>query len=182
MSVSRARSLSLAAIFAAALLAGCGSGSKTTTTTTTTTSSQSVTSSAQSSYAPAASTSGAGAAVVVTSKQNKLGTILGAGPKRLTVYLFEGDKGASSSCSGPCAVVWPPVTTTGKPQASGGALAAELGTITRSDGTTQVTYKGHPLYYFAKDGDAGDAYGQGIKGFGAGWYVLSPSDSKIDNS
>jgi predicted lipoprotein with Yx(FWY)xxD motif len=120
--------------------------------------------------------------VVITTKQNKLGTILGAGPKRLTVYLFEGDKGSGSSCSGACAAVWPPVTATGRAQAMGGASAAKLGTITRSDGTTQVTYNGHPLYYFAKDGDAGDAYGQGIKGFGAGWYVLSPSGSKIDTS
>ncbi len=46
----------------------------------------------------------------------------------------------------------------------------------------QVTYKGHPLYYFAKDGDAGDAYGQGSKSFGAGWYVLAPSGKKIDKS
>ena len=61
-------------------------------------------------------------------------------------------------------------------------MAADLGTITRPDGTTQVTYKGHPLYYFRKDGDAGDAYGQGAKAFGAGWYVLAPSGNKIDKS
>jgi predicted lipoprotein with Yx(FWY)xxD motif len=61
-------------------------------------------------------------------------------------------------------------------------LTAKLGTITRSDGTVQVTYNGHPLYYYAKDGDAGDAYGQGIKGFGAAWYVLAPSGNKIDTS
>jgi predicted lipoprotein with Yx(FWY)xxD motif len=70
----------------------------------------------------------------------------------------------------------------GQPQATGGALATKLATITRSDGTTQVTYNGHPLYHYAKDGDAGDAYGQGVKGFGAGWYVLGPSGNKIDTS
>jgi predicted lipoprotein with Yx(FWY)xxD motif len=98
------------------------------------------------------------------------------------VYLFEGDTGSSSSCSGECAAVWPPVTTTGMPQATGGASATKLGTITRSGGITQVTYNGHPLYYYSKDGDAGDAYGQGIKAFGAGWYVLTPSGNKIDTS
>jgi predicted lipoprotein with Yx(FWY)xxD motif len=125
------------------------------------------------------------AAVLVTSKPNKLGTILGAGPKRLTVYLYEADKASSSSCSGPCAAVWPPVTTTGKPRAAGTALAADLGTIARADGRTQVTYKGHPLYYYAKDvqdGDAGDTYGQGLKSFGADWYVLAPTGKKVDKS
>ena len=62
------------------------------------------------------------------------------------------------------------------------ASASDLGTITRADGTTQVTYKGHPLYYFVKDKDDGDAYGEGSTAFGAGWYVLSPSGNKVDNS
>jgi predicted lipoprotein with Yx(FWY)xxD motif len=61
-------------------------------------------------------------------------------------------------------------------------MTAELGTITRSDGTTQVTYKGHPLYLFIKDKDDGDTYGQGIKAFGAAWYTLAPSGNKIDLS
>jgi predicted lipoprotein with Yx(FWY)xxD motif len=56
-----------------------------------------------------------------------------------------------------------------------------LGTITRPDGTTQVTYNGHPLYYFAGDTGAGSAHGQGSKAFGAGWYVLNAKGSKIDN-
>jgi predicted lipoprotein with Yx(FWY)xxD motif len=64
----------------------------------------------------------------------------------------------------------------------GGASASDLGTITRPDGTTQVTYKGHPLYYFIKDKDSGDAYGQGSKAFGASWYVLKPNGSKLDKS
>jgi predicted lipoprotein with Yx(FWY)xxD motif len=100
----------------------------------------------------------------------------------MTVYLFEADKGPTSTCSGACAAVWPPVTASGHPKATGGALAADLATITRSDGATQLTYKGHPLYYYAKDGDKGDAYGQGLKSFGAGWYVLAPSGNKIDKS
>jgi predicted lipoprotein with Yx(FWY)xxD motif len=71
---------------------------------------------------------------------------------------------------------------TGTPNATGAAVSADLGTITRSDGSKQVTYKGHPLYLFAKDKDGGDAYGQGIKSFGAGWYALAPSGKKVDLS
>ena len=117
---------------------------------------------------------------MVTAKHGKLGTILAAGPKKLTVYLFEADHGGSSACSGTCARFWPPVTTGGEPQTSGSAVSADLGTIMRSDGTKQVTYKGHPLYFFAKDKDDGDAYGQGSKAFGAEWYVLSAKGSKVD--
>ena len=98
----------------------------------------------------------------------------------MTVYLFEADKGSKSSCTGACAAAWPPVT--GNPKAGAGAMAGDLGTITRPDGTKQVTYKGHPLYLYAKDGDAGDAYGEGLKQFGAGWYVLAPSGKKVDLS
>jgi predicted lipoprotein with Yx(FWY)xxD motif len=118
---------------------------------------------------------------LITTKHNgKLGTILAYGKKKLTVYLFEGDKGKTSSCTAACATVWPPVT--GKPNAAGGAMSSELGTIKRPDGSTQVTYKGHPLYLYAKDGDAGDAYGEGIKSFGAEWYALAPSGKKVDLS
>jgi predicted lipoprotein with Yx(FWY)xxD motif len=131
----------------------------------------------------ASTTPSAGMGTVVTVKHaSKLGTILAAGSKKLTVYMFEGDKSGASSCSGACASVWPPVTTSGAPTVAGVASSADLGTVTRADGTTQITYKGHPLYFFAKDKDAGDAYGQGVHGFGSDWYVLKPSGSKVDNS
>ena len=116
----------------------------------------------------------------MSTKRGKLGTILAAGPKHKTVYLFESDTASTSSCNGPCASLWPPVT--GTASAGEGAMSADLGTITRSDGTKQVTYKGHPLYHYARDGDAGDSYGQGLKSFGASWYVLAPSGKKVDNS
>lgn len=126
---------------------------------------------------------GTSAGTAVTVKHAaKLGTILAAGPNRMTVYLFEADSASHSACSGACAQTWPPVTTSGKPQALSGAKATDLGTIARADGTMQVTYNGHPLYYFVKDKDSGDAYGAGIKGFGAGWYALKPSGAKLDNS
>jgi len=132
---------------------------------------------------PAATTPSANAtraALITTKHHGKLGTVLAFGPKKLTVYLFEGDKGSASSCTGACAGVWPPVT--GKPQAAAGAMGADLGTITRSDGITQVTYKGHPLYTYVRDKDDGDAYGEAIKSFGAEWYALSPAGKKIDVS
>jgi predicted lipoprotein with Yx(FWY)xxD motif len=157
-----------------ALLGGCGSSGKSTTAA-----SQATTAANHGSYPPAATT-GAAPSALITTKQGKLGTILAYGPKRLTVYLFEADNGGASSCSGECASVWPAVS--GHPQASGQAVSAHLGTITRADGTTQVTYNGHPLYLYSRDKDDGDTYGQGIKSFGASWYVLTPSGNKVDTS
>jgi predicted lipoprotein with Yx(FWY)xxD motif len=172
-------SLALGAIATGALaVAGCGSGSKSTATTAGTTAA-----STPAQTTPASSTtSAAGPPETISTKHSKTGTILAAGPKRLTVYLFEADKGASSSCSPSCAALWPPVRPGSAPTASGSARAADLGVITRSDGSKQVTYKGHPLYFYARDGDSGDAYGQGIKSFGASWYALMPSGNKVDTS
>jgi predicted lipoprotein with Yx(FWY)xxD motif len=165
----------------ALLIAGCGSNGSSSSTTTAAAPAASVSTPATPATT-STSTAGTGAGMMVATKHGKLGTILAAGPKHLTVYLFEADKGPSSSCSGVCAKAWPPVTTDGAPTAAGSAVAADLGTIARPDGSKQVTYKGHPLYFFEKDGDSGDAYGQGSTAFGAGWYVLSPTGSKVDNS
>jgi predicted lipoprotein with Yx(FWY)xxD motif len=97
-----------------------------------------------------------------------------------TVYLFLADKGTASSCnSASCVQYWPPVLTNGAPQAGAGVNASLLGTTARSDGTTQVTYAGHPLYRFLSDKMAGDATGQGVNAFGAPWYVVSPSGMQI---
>jgi predicted lipoprotein with Yx(FWY)xxD motif len=171
-----------------AVLAGCGSSNSNTTTSSgsasTATQAAATTPSAygRSATNPAAGTGAAGSGVVITVKHGKPGTILAAGPHRLTVYMFEGDKGAASSCTGACASAWPPVTSTGAVSGAGGASAAMISTITRSDGTKQVTYNGHPLYFFTQDKDAGDAYGQGVKAFGADWYVVAPTGQKVDNS
>jgi predicted lipoprotein with Yx(FWY)xxD motif len=98
-----------------------------------------------------------------------------------TMYLFEADKGGTSTCTGACAAAWPPVTASGMPTAGSGVNEALLGTVKRSDGTEQLTYNHHPLYYFAADTGAGTAKGQGSKAFGAGWYVVNAMGSKIDN-
>jgi predicted lipoprotein with Yx(FWY)xxD motif len=97
------------------------------------------------------------------------------------LYLWEADKNGTSTCTGACAAAWPPVTTSGAPLAGSGVDKALLGTVKRADGTEQVTYNGHPLYYFVGDTAAGMAKGQGSKAFGAGWYVLNAKGSKIDN-
>lgn len=170
----------------ALLAAGCG-GSKSSSSKSTASNATSAASSQSSGYGATgggvSSAGGSATGIAITVKHaSKLGMVLAAGSKKMTVYLFEADRGPVSKCAGACAGAWPPVTTSGAPLAAGGALASDLGTIKRSDGTTQVTYKGHPLYYFFKDKDAGDSYGEGVHGFGASWYVLSPRGSKIDNS
>jgi predicted lipoprotein with Yx(FWY)xxD motif len=96
-----------------------------------------------------------------------------------TLYLWVADKGSTSTCSGACAQAWPPLTTTGKPRAAGGAKASLLGTTKRSDGTLEVTYDGHPLYYFAGDAKAGQTSGQGSDAFGADWWVVAPNGKAI---
>jgi predicted lipoprotein with Yx(FWY)xxD motif len=158
------------------MLAACGSSSKKSSSVA----SPAPASGSQGTNGSTAASGQASPAALITTKHDKLGTVLAYGSKRLTVYLFEKDKGTASSCTGACAKVWPPVT--GKPQAAGAAKAANLGTVTRSDGTTQVTYKGHPLYLYARDKDDGDTYGEAIKSFGAEWYVLAPSGKKVDVS
>ncbi|MFF3669556.1 phosphatase PAP2 family protein [Microtetraspora malaysiensis] len=115
----------------------------------------------------------------VTVRDSKLGKILVDGRGR-TLYLFVADKGTSSTCYSACASAWPPLTTTGKPQAGSGVSPALLGTTTRTDHTTQVTYNGHPLYYFVTDVKPGDITGQGLDSFGAKWYVLDPKGNKIE--
>jgi predicted lipoprotein with Yx(FWY)xxD motif len=108
----------------------------------------------------------------------KLGHILVDGSGR-TLYLFAADKGADSACYAGCAAAWPPVLTTGAPQAGSGVDPSLLGTSRRKDGSTEVTYAGHPLYYFVADKKPGDTTGQGVNGFGAPWYALSPSGMQV---
>jgi predicted lipoprotein with Yx(FWY)xxD motif len=117
----------------------------------------------------------AGAAIDL--RQTKLGKVL-ADAKGRTLYLFEADKPNMSNCSGACLSIWPALSSHGKPQAHGGVLAAKVGTIAS---TGQVTYNGHPLYYYGGDQRAGDTNGQGLNQFGAEWYVLGANGNKIDN-
>ena len=130
--------------------------------------------------APATGAAAAPAATGVGTAALKPGNALVDGAGR-ALYLFEADNGTTSNCSGQCAQIWPPLLVGGMaPMPSGDVQAALLGTTTRADGAKQVTYNGHPLYYFMGDKAPGDARGQGINRFGGGWYVVDPAGNKID--
>ena len=118
-----------------------------------------------------------GAAMVSTSKSS-IGTIL-VGSNGRTLYLFDKDQPNKSACSGACVSAWPVDQTSGTPKAGSGVQASLLGTIKRSDGTTQVTYNHHPLYYYSGDTASGQQNGQGLNAFGAFWYVVSPSGNQM---
>jgi predicted lipoprotein with Yx(FWY)xxD motif len=108
-----------------------------------------------------------------------LGKIL-ADARGRTLYLFTADKGKASTCNGACAAAWPPLTTTGAPIAGTGAKASLLGTTKRKDGRLQVTYGGHPLYFFVADKKAGQTTGENIDHFGGEWYAVSAAGAKVE--
>jgi predicted lipoprotein with Yx(FWY)xxD motif len=113
-----------------------------------------------------------GAGVVAVAKSAELGTAILVDSKGFTLYDFHKDKGTQSACYGACAKGWPPLTTSGAPQAMSGAETSKLGTTERNDGTMQVTYAGHPLYTFVEDTKPGEAKGNDVSAFGAQWYAL----------
>ncbi|TMJ97492.1 MAG: hypothetical protein E6G67_02690 [Actinobacteria bacterium] len=152
-----------AALVTAVLAAGCGGGSG---------------SSSSSSGGGGSSTSSSSGAATVAVRSTPLGQILVAGNGE-TLYLFKKDTGSTSTCNGACAKGWPPFLTTGSPKASTGASSSMIGTTMRADGKTQVTYAGHPLYFFVADSAPGETKGQAINAFGALWYVLSPAGNQI---
>jgi predicted lipoprotein with Yx(FWY)xxD motif len=115
---------------------------------------------------------------MVKTAKGSAGTYL-VGPNGRALYLWVADSGDMSSCSGACAQAWPPLLTKGNPTAGTGVNASDLGTTMRSDGTEQVTYKGHPLYYFVADTSAGSTKGQGSDSFGAKWWLIAPSGTAI---
>lgn len=181
-----------APLLVAALVAAC-SGSATSATTAPAPSTGAV---AAASAAPAASSgsgydaggytrgasssaaTGAGASAATTSgialATNSLGTIL-VGADGKTLYVFLADSNGTSACTGACATNWPPLTGA-LPALGQGLNAADFGSITRGDGTAQVTFHGQPLYYFAGDQAAGDTKGQGLSGK---WYVVGADGKPI---
>ena len=92
------------------------------------------------------------------------------------LYLFKRDERDTVNCNGRCALAWTPLLTVDSPVADGGLNADRVGTVTRDDGSTQVTYNGWPLYYFARDGGPGDTGGQEV---GRIWYVVSSHGAAI---
>jgi predicted lipoprotein with Yx(FWY)xxD motif len=159
---------------AALIVAGCGSASSSSSSTTAAAAAPTSTSSAAATTTAASTTTG----VMVKTAKGSSGTYL-AGPNGRALYLWVADKGDMSSCSGACAQAWPPLLTKGNPTAGTGVNASDLGTTMRSDGTEQVTYKGHPLYYFVADTSAGSTKGQSSDSFGAKWWLIAPSGTAI---
>jgi predicted lipoprotein with Yx(FWY)xxD motif len=151
----------LLAIAAVAVVAsGCGSNSTTESKTA------------------ATQSSGAASSATVSTKSTSVGTVL-AGEGGKTLYLFEADKNGKPTCSGDCAAAWPPAMASGNPTVSGDAVQSKVGTVS---GTKQLTYAGHPLYYYVKDTDAEDVYGNGVDSFGAEWYALTPTGANAEGS
>jgi predicted lipoprotein with Yx(FWY)xxD motif len=145
-----------ALVFAPVAVAACGGGGATASTTP-----------------PKASTP----PMSVGTASTPLGTILVDSQGR-TLYLFTHDSGSTSMCTGACATAWPPLVTSGAPTAAAGTNASLLGTAKRADGTTQVTYKGHPLYRFVKDVNPGQTNGQGLMAFGGSWFAVTPAGNQ----
>ncbi|HJQ74235.1 MAG TPA: hypothetical protein VJ814_05080 [Gaiellaceae bacterium] len=100
-----------------------------------------------------------------------------------TLYLFEKDQRGESYCSGACAAVWPPLETSSMPHAAAGVNTAALGMIKREDGDMQVTYHGHPLYYYAADASTpGKTKGEELDQFGAEWYLVGANGSSVEGA
>jgi predicted lipoprotein with Yx(FWY)xxD motif len=118
---------------------------------------------------------------VNTTDNSGLGQTVLVGANGHTLYEFEKDESDESYCNGDCTKAWPPLTTSGAPKASGQVDQSKLGTIKRDDGTMQVTYAGHPLYYYAEDDKSGDAKGNEADEFGAEWYALQPSGDNAES-
>ncbi len=165
--MSRKHLLSVASIGATALvLASCGGSS-----------SSKSTSSSSGGTKPASSS----AATMVSTAKTSLGAVVVDGSGR-TLYLFAKDTGPRSTCSGSCAVNWPPFTAASTPKAGGGVQASALSLVRRSDGKRQVVIDGHPLYFFKGDQSAGQLNGQGLDAFGAKWFIVSPSGKSVTGS
>jgi predicted lipoprotein with Yx(FWY)xxD motif len=113
----------------------------------------------------------------ITTGDSQYGEILFDGSDQ-AIYLFDKESSQTSECYGACAEAWPPVLTEGEPRAGGGADAKLLGTTERDDGSTQVTYDGHPLYYYAHEGP-GEVLCQNVDEFGGLWLVLEPSGEAV---
>jgi predicted lipoprotein with Yx(FWY)xxD motif len=128
---------------------------------------------------PGASAAGGGSSASTVDVHTSNGTSFLTDSAGRSLYLWTPDTTTKSMCSGACAAAWPPLTVTGTATAGAGATASDLATISRSDGTKQVSYDGHPLYYFAGDSGAGQTNGEGVNGFGAPWYLVAPSGQQI---
>jgi predicted lipoprotein with Yx(FWY)xxD motif len=123
---------------------------------------------------------GSASSGTVNLHKTKLGKVL-AGKSGKTLYLFMADKHGKSACYGKCAGFWPPLMA-GKPTAGTGVKAGLLSTTKRKNGAKQVTYAGHPLYYFKLDKGAGQTNGEGQDFFGGKWYGLNSAGKAVKHA
>jgi predicted lipoprotein with Yx(FWY)xxD motif len=158
--------LSAAGLAALALAASaCGSSSGST--------SASNSPAAAGSSAPAASSAPASSGTGTTLDTTTInGTQVLTNSKGFVLYWFVPDTSTTSKCTGTCATNWPPVTG---PATAGSGVTGTLGTITRTDGTTQATYDGHPLYTYAGDTAPDQAKGNGLNASGGLWHEMEVS-------
>lgn len=119
-----------------------------------------------------------GEATVNAADVGTFGTVL-VNSDGMPLYAFSSDTGGTSACTGDCATEWAPLASQGAPVAGDDVDATLLGTITRDDGTMQVTYNGHPLYTFADDTGAGDAAGQGMEDNGGTWNLVTATGEPL---
>lgn len=113
---------------------------------------------------------------VITTGDSEFGTML-FNDKKQAIYIWELEDSSKAECYGNCAELWPPVLTDGAPQSSGNVNNGLLGTTTRTDGSTQVTYNGHPLYYYAHE-KAGEVKCHNIATHGGLWWVIQPNGNR----
>jgi predicted lipoprotein with Yx(FWY)xxD motif len=123
---------------------------------------------------PSAAALPSGGAVVNVGQNAALGSFL-VDSKGMTLYIYTKDAPNTSYCYDSCAGYWPPLLTTGTPVAGAGLTSSLLGTTKRTDGTTQVTYNGWPLYYYVSDKAAGDTTGENVQ---AVWFVITPAGAQ----
>ena len=129
-------------------------------------------STATTSSTPAAAGSSAAAGGTTLDVHTMSGQQVVTNSKGFTLYWFAPDTSTTSKCTGSCATYWPPVKG---PATAMSGVTGKLGTITRSDGTTQATYDGHPLYTYAADSAPGQAKGNGLNASGGLWYEMTVS-------
>jgi predicted lipoprotein with Yx(FWY)xxD motif len=159
------------------VIAGCGSSSDSSTSSSASSGGNLYGSGGSTTTKPASggsATAAGGNGIVSVADNPKLGKII-VNSKGFTLYDFHKDKGTKSACYGACGKVWPPLLSNGAPKAENGAEASKLGTTKRTDGTTQVTYAGHPVYTYVSDTKPGDVTGNDFKSFGEEWYALTPA-------
>jgi predicted lipoprotein with Yx(FWY)xxD motif len=121
------------------------------------------------------------AASAISVRQTSLGATLVDANGR-TLYLFEGDRPNVSTLSAAGQAIWPPFTANATPRARSGTVGGRIGTAAQAGGAAQVTYNGHPLYYYVGDRSPGQTSGQDLNQFGAVWYVLGPAGNAVTSS